>query len=67
MWDLRFKEAMKHGQEGDATDAGGHLSVVIWRAEGKPGELDLACRLARQALAWTVGQRQPVLRGPAHH
>jgi len=39
----------------------------IWRAEGTPGELDRACRLARQALAWTVGQRQPVLRGPAHH
>jgi hypothetical protein len=38
---------------------------AIWRAEGTPGELDLACRLARQALAWAVGQRQPVLAGQA--
>lgn len=24
----------------------------IWRAEGTAGELDLACRLAREALVW---------------
>jgi hypothetical protein len=38
---------------------------AIWRAEGTPGELDLACRLARQALAWAVRQRQAVLAGQA--
>lgn len=38
---------------------------TLWRAEGTPGELDLACRLARQALAWAVRQRQQVLAGQA--
>jgi hypothetical protein len=38
---------------------------ATWRAEETPGELDLACRLARQALAWAVGQRQPVLASQA--
>jgi hypothetical protein len=37
----------------------------VWKAEGTPGELDLACRLARQALAWAERQRQPVLAGQA--
>ncbi len=36
-----------------------------WRAEGTPGELERACRLARQALAWAERQHQPALAGQA--